>query len=294
MPKQVTATEDGRADYVDVKLQGRDWPEQHRLASQLEFLRAVGRLVSAPLTQTTRVLGNEADASTAFVSNTLNPSLAILQQLIDKGLRPYFEIVLLSEEVAEEAVSEPGGPSGSSAAGLRLEHVFALVDKSKDDKGMRRLSLHKALVIVEMKRHALVRLADWPKDIKIQPRALNKDSDARARNLLPQLLMYAHHWQCSRVYLSDYMSTIAMDIDFRAIGRGIPVPVAFMPCTETSKRPGSVYEAGARMAITYDVAQALRELGVASREKLGGAHPSLASSLLRYVPAEVQRKYGHS
>lgn len=36
-------------------------------------------------------------------------------------------------------------------AGLRLEHVFALVDKSKDDKGMRRLSLHKALVIVEMK-----------------------------------------------------------------------------------------------------------------------------------------------
>lgn len=72
----------------------------------------------------------DAPRSTAFVSNTLNPSLAILQRLIDKELRSYFEIVLLSEEVAEEAVGEPGTPSGSSASGASRRARLALAPRA--------------------------------------------------------------------------------------------------------------------------------------------------------------------
>ncbi|GAA5844439.1 hypothetical protein JCM9279_006305 [Rhodotorula babjevae] len=260
------------------------------MPSELLFVHATRGLDSPPLSQTHRVLGNEADASTAFVSNVLNPALAVLQHFLAEHLRQYFEIVLLSEVVAEDVEAEPGSASRSS---LRLDHVFALVGKQKNAKGERLLRPQKALVIIEMKRYNLVRPGDWPQDLKAAPRPLNKDTDGRAYRLLPQLLMYAHKWRCPRIYLSDYVRCLALDIDFAKLGTKVPVPVAFKFCADASSRCDSVYEASVRAAITFDAVEALRGLGVANRKILGGQHPQLDADLAAHLAA-FGRQHAHT
>ena len=77
---------------------------------------------------------------------------------------------------------------------------------------------------------------------------------------------YAHRWRCSRLFLSDYVRTLKVDIDFTEIGTKNPVPVAFKFCADASGRRDSLYDSGVRAAITFDAVEALRALGVANRK----------------------------
>ncbi|GAA5923930.1 hypothetical protein JCM3775_005551 [Rhodotorula graminis] len=280
MSKQLAQSRYNKEYYVQPKLVGREWPSARALSDEVHFVHAARKLDSPPLTQSRRILDNEADASNAFVSNVLNPALAVLQHFLAEHLRQHFEIVLLSEVVAEDVVLEAGSTSRSC---LRLDHVFALVSTQKNAKNERLLKPQKALVIIEMKCYNLVRREDWPQDLKAQPRALSEQNDRRAYRLLPQLLLYARKWQCSRIYLSDYAGSLALDIDFTKIGSGRAVPIAFKFCIEASRKRDSLYESGVRAAITFDAVEALRALGVANRKILGGSHPELDADLAAHL-----------
>ena len=68
LSKQLARGRYSQQEYVEARLVGRDWPAARTLPSELHFVHAARKLHAPPLSQTRRVLGNEADASCVFFS----------------------------------------------------------------------------------------------------------------------------------------------------------------------------------------------------------------------------------
>ncbi|BGP48854.1 hypothetical protein JCM10450v2_004731 [Rhodotorula kratochvilovae] len=252
----------------------QEWDEVRPIKLQKAFLAAVKPVQQLCMPQTERILANEADASNAFLANIVDPIFPIISDFVAPDYQPFFELAVMSEVT----------PDTKGDGNIRLDHLIRLVDKPvhKLRRGeKRRLVVKNALVIIEMKRHALVRPTDWPADLRLKPRRLNK-GDARANELLPQLLMYSKYWCCPCVYLSAYTETMAYNVEYERLRENSDghLPLSFAVCSDTSKKhKKSVYDYGERMSLAFDVFAGLKELGVLDPKFLPGVQMKLDARL---------------
>ncbi|BGP40836.1 hypothetical protein JCM10449v2_004801 [Rhodotorula kratochvilovae] len=150
---------------------------------------------------------------------------------------------------------------------MRLDHLVCLVDRPATRNlrlKHRPIRVRIPLVIFEM---------------KVSPLGFDTSN---AIHLLPQLLLYGHRWRCPRVYLSDYVYTFAFYLKPGQFDRrnSHVLDIGMHFCARKSpKQRTSAYDCGLRTSIAFDVAEALRELGVADHKLSDGPHPPLHADL---------------
>ncbi|GAA6048456.1 hypothetical protein JCM3770_003766 [Rhodotorula araucariae] len=226
-----------------------------RTSGEPSFLRKV-----LYFPQTERLLLNEANASEAFLSNALNPVVAVVGQFLPAKWRPHpvghdqpvgpgLHVLCSGQHPLAGAEDESGRPSA-------LDLTFALVSWPPNAEPKFRFDL----VICELKRPGYVLHEHW-QDQNFHPKHKVHEHPS---NLLRQLMLYNHRSSCERFILSDYLSTVAVHVDYPSMkSPNAPVVVGAKPVTfkNQSGCPQDPYSGGPGTAIAYEIAMALRALG---------------------------------
>jgi hypothetical protein len=80
---------------------------------------------------------------------------------------------------------------------------------------------------------------------------------------------YASHWRCGRLFLSDYTSCIAFDInlDDLANRQDREIRLGHAICSyRDHKTAHSVYDYGPKLAVAYEAVEALCDLGMVDEQ----------------------------
>jgi hypothetical protein len=99
-----------------------------------------------------------------------------------------------------------------------------------------------------------------------------------ACSCLSQLIIshdrYARYWNCRRIFLTDYTSSLAFDIDTVSLKsvEAASVRLGHAICSyKDHKSAHSVYDYGPKLAIAYEAVEALCELGMVDEEVRGNS-----------------------
>ncbi|GAA5901256.1 hypothetical protein JCM6882_007728 [Rhodosporidiobolus microsporus] len=305
----------------------RSWTAARPRSHQTAFVHALRLLAAVAYPQVQRLFANETDASyviptvplvkeltpppthDTFATNVLHPIIPILNQFISPKYQHLYEIALFSEVYHYDPVQKSSKSSFlffSSAQQLTLvkttetfvDYGIMVVDKSDKEAHhepssahLRKLSVLHPLVFNEVKRHDLSATRDWGNSVAATPTVLGQ-KDGNTYELLPQLLMYADRWECRRVYLTDYLDTIAFDLDPRQIRKPrSQIDLAFQPCYHNPSKATSLYGYGARISIAFDAVEALLELGMVDPELGYHDQPPFDPSKLR--PFNPEQDFKH-
>jgi len=112
-----------------------------------------------------------------------------------------------------------------------------------------------------LKRHDLIDANDWEEISKVETRRL-ADHQENMNIILPQVLMYCDSWECSRAILTDYSDTIAVDVDRSLMEHPkAPLRLSYVDVS-TLGTDADVFSYGPRAMISFQVFEALRELGL--------------------------------
>ncbi|GAA5840012.1 hypothetical protein JCM5353_005169 [Sporobolomyces roseus] len=163
------------------------------------------------------------------------------------------------------------GDVADSANSSKLDHAIYLTEISPREGKDYQLQL--PLVVIEEKAPGIVRDEDW------RPHPLHpRDSSANWMHLLlPQLFLYAHRTGCHRFFLTNYNTTVGVQMNLNELNDAAKaldgkaqmseVEIRTRSCTtelkEHSKANHHPYSYGFRMALAFEVFMALSDLGVA-------------------------------
>jgi len=88
------------------------------------------------------------------------------------------------------------------------------------------------------------------------------EHEENMNTILPQVLMYCDSWECSRVILTDYSDTIAVDVDLSLMeNTQAPLRLSYLDVSTLTGHE-DVFSYGPRATIAFQVFQGLRELGL--------------------------------
>ncbi|GAA6032589.1 hypothetical protein JCM8097_004830 [Rhodosporidiobolus ruineniae] len=162
------------------------------------------------------------------MANILSPVLEIIASYMSTSCRAHFELQVFTEVHFWD--------DGNSY----LDIAVQLVNKQREGWATANIEKRFTLVIIELKKET-----------------------SNAYKLLPQLLMYGHKWNCPRVFLSDYDTTMAFHFQPKHVGKqGKQLKLGVAVC-ERLETPKSVYEYGPKMAIAFAAVEQLHALGMA-------------------------------
>ncbi|GAA5897948.1 uncharacterized protein JCM6883_000870 [Sporobolomyces salmoneus] len=181
----------------------------------LEFIHSDKAPLVPDFPQTIRLLKVEADVAGAFLSNVLNPALAILQALIDRRHQHLLKVVTASQHKNVD--------KDKDASDSMLDEAIVLMSWPIHEGQEDNPPYKKELFVVEQKRPGYIRNADWTDELVED----EWDKLTRAQKLLPQVLLYSDGFKCQDFVLTDYTTSMSLRVDPATVPNG-PEPRALV------------------------------------------------------------------
>ncbi|KAM0749560.1 hypothetical protein T439DRAFT_381872 [Meredithblackwellia eburnea MCA 4105] len=250
--------------YVRRKIVKGNWAKLRPLEMQAKFYVALDRLtakkeVFQPQPNFRRVINSEADTKDAFLLKYLNSIPQIFNAMLSSGVKKKFEIMIFNE--ASLTMTHPN--YGNKLSKPKVDLALMLVSY-RTTKGSQTFHHMHPLILIELKKPKIVRLNDWAsldENLSTTTARYLNENDKSPAKILPQILMYANAWQCHRLYFADSNNVVAIDVEPLKIRAFLKeLRIGFRKCGE-ARKPDSVYDLGAKLAIAFDVFAALHELG---------------------------------
>ncbi|GAA6007349.1 hypothetical protein JCM11491_003097 [Sporobolomyces phaffii] len=236
-----------------------NFPQMTRYHAREADVAYVRSLTSEPICSTTEAVGAIRDSG-SYLTNVVNPAVAILQTMIDRRYHRLLKIVVAAQyEAFPEDVED--GQSNS-----KLDDIITLqkwpLTRAEIQSGTP--TFKKILFIIEYKRPGYIEDEDW------KARHL-ETLDSRARRLLAQLILYARNFACESFVFSDYKTSIAVKVDVEeALDAHATIDVAAVDCKSLVEHDRHLaHAANPILALVWTGVVALDKLGILRRDIRG-------------------------